>query len=83
MTRIIIELTGDDSLEEIQKLEKKNKIRIINKLNFNSSSLPGKPLNEQEFNEWITMAEESPELSINEAKTEWKNQKEAIKKNIR
>jgi len=83
MTRIIIELTRDDSLEEIQKLEKKNKIRIINKLNFNSSSLPGKPLNEQEFNEWITMAEESPELSINEAKTEWKNQKEAIKKNIR
>ena len=49
MQKLIIELTGDDSLEALQELESKKLIRIIKEPDFMSFALPGEAFNENDF----------------------------------
>lgn len=77
MQTILIELKNSKAFEELYNLEKKNFIRIVNE-DFASYSLPGKPINEEEFKAWIEYAENCPTVSLNEAKQQWEAKKKKL-----
>ena len=83
MTSLTIELTDNESLKALQDLESKNLIRIVKESDTNSYSLPGKPVSVEDFKKWIEFAENSPTVSIKEAKQRWSEQKKKLQKNIR
>ncbi len=79
MQTLTIELTGINSLKAIKDLEHKNLIRIVNDIDFSSYALPGDPISEDDFKKWIEYAENSPTVSITEAKQKWDKQKKELK----
>jgi predicted ATP-grasp superfamily ATP-dependent carboligase len=79
MQTLTIELTGINSLKAIKDLEHKNLIRIVNDIDFSSYALPGDPISEDDFKKWIEYAENSPTVSITEAKQKWDKQKKKLK----
>jgi hypothetical protein len=82
MQSITIELTGSNSLKALQKLEQKHLIRILKEPDFNSYSLPDEPISNEDFRRWVEYAENSPKVSLNEAKHRWAEQKKALQKLI-
>jgi hypothetical protein len=68
MQTLTIELTGINSLKAIKDLEHKNLIRIVKDKDFSSYAFPGDPISEDDFKKWIEYAENSPTVSITEAK---------------
>ncbi len=83
MQTLRIELTGNNSLKALQELEYKNLIRIVKGSDLNSYALPGEPINESDFKNWVEYVEESPTISLKEAKQRWATQKEKLQKLIR
>jgi len=73
-----IEITGEESLEELKKLEENKLIRILNEPDINSYSLPGEAISENDFNSWIEYAEESPTTDLYLAKERWEKQKKSL-----
>jgi hypothetical protein len=49
MQTIRIEITGEESLEKLRKLEENKLIRILNEPDVNSYSLPGESISENDF----------------------------------
>jgi hypothetical protein len=82
MQTVLIELKNNLAFEELHNLEEKNLIRIINE-DFSSYSLPGKPINEEEFRAWVEYAEDTPEMSLNEAEQRWEIRKKKLQRFIR
>ena len=82
MQTILIELKNNQAFEELHNLEEKKLIRIINE-DFSSYVLPGKPINEEEFRAWVEYAENTPTVSLNEAKQRWESRKKKIQNLIR
>jgi hypothetical protein len=82
MQTILIELKNNLAFEELHNLEEKNLIRII-KEDFSSYALPGKSINEDEFKAWVKFAEDTPEISLNEAKQRWEIRKEKLQRLIK
>ena len=80
MQTITIELTDNNSLKALQDLERKNLIRIVKEPDLNSYALPGEPISEEDFIKWAEYAENSPTVSITEAKQRWATQKEKLQK---
>ena len=68
MQTIRIEITGEESLEELKKLEENKLIRILNEPDTNSCSLPGETISEDNLKNWIEYAEESPTTNLYQAK---------------
>ncbi len=83
MQTLTIELTGNNALKALQDLEQKDLIRILKEPEINSYSLPGEPISDEDFRKWVKYAENSPTLSLNEAKQRWANQKKKLQKPIR
>jgi hypothetical protein len=83
MQTLTIELTGINSLEALQDLEHKHLIRILRESDLNSYSLPGDPISDKDFIKWIRSAENSPTVSITEAKQRWSEQRKKLQKLIR
>ena len=83
MQTITIELTGNNSLKALQDLEHKHLIRILKDPDINSYSLPGEPISNEDFRKWVEYAENSPTVSLNEAKQRWAEQKKTLQKLIR
>ena len=83
MQTLRIELTGNNSLKALQELEYKNLIRIVKDPDLNTYALPGELINESDFKDWVEYMEESPTISLNEAKKRWAAQKEKLQKLIR
>jgi hypothetical protein len=83
MDKIIIELTGDNSLKALQELEHRNLIRILRNPKQSSYALAGEPISEVDFKNWIEYAENTPTLSLNEAKQQWSSQKRKLQDIIR
>ncbi len=83
MQTLTIELTGNNSLKALQDLEQKHLIRIIKEPGLNLHALPGEPMTEQDFKEWVEYTENSPTVSMIEAKQQWSTQKEKLQKLIR
>ncbi len=77
MQTILIELKNNKAFEELHNLEEKNFIRIINE-DFSLYPLPWKPINEDEFRAWVEYAENTPTVSLNEAKQRWKTRKKKL-----
>lgn len=82
MQTILIELKNNKAIEELHNLEEKDFIRIVNE-DFSSYSLPGKPINEDEFRAWIDHAENTPTVSLIEAKQKWEARKKKLQNLIR
>lgn len=83
MQKLTIELTDDNSLKALQDLEHKNIIRILREPEVNSYSLPGEPISEDDFRKWVEYAENSPTVSLIQAKQRWVQQKKKLQKLIR
>ncbi|MBW6492932.1 MAG: hypothetical protein K0B15_17250 [Lentimicrobium sp.] len=83
MQTLTIELTGTNSLKAIKDLEHKRLIRIVKDPDFNSYALPGEEISEEYFKKWVEYAEESPTVSLTEAKQRWAAQKKKLQKLIR
>ncbi len=83
MQTLTIELTGNNSLKALQDLEHRQLIRIVKKPDFNSYALPGEEITEDDFKNWIEYAENTPTVSITEAKQRWATQKKKLQKLIR
>ena len=82
MQTITIELTDNNSLKALQELEHKRVIRIVKEPDINSFALPGEPISEEDFKKWIEYAENSPTVSLSEAKQRWATQKKKLQKLI-
>jgi len=82
MQTILIELKNNKAFEELHNLEEKNLIRIVTE-DLSSYSLPGKPIDETEFSAWVEYAENTPTVSLNEAKQRWDAQKKKLQGLIR
>lgn len=82
MQTILVELKNTKAFEELHNLEVKDYIRIVNE-DFSSYSLPGKPINEDEFRVWVEYADNTPTVSLNEAKEQWEVQKKKLQNLIK
>ncbi|OQB30053.1 MAG: hypothetical protein BWY08_01397 [Bacteroidetes bacterium ADurb.Bin174] len=82
MQTILIELRNNKAFEELHSLEEKDFIRIVSE-DFSSYSLPGKPINEDEFRAWVEHAENTPTVSLNEAKQQWETRKKKLQNLIK
>jgi len=83
MQTLRIELTGNNSLEALQELEHKHLIRIVKEPDLNSYALHGEAISEKDFRRWVEYAENSPTVSLTEAKQRWATQKRKLQKLIR
>lgn len=83
MQTLTIELTGNNSLKALQELEQKQLIRIVKESGLNSYALPGEAVSDEDFKKWVEYAEDSPTVSISEAKQQWEAQKKKLQKLIR
>ncbi|MFO7656451.1 MAG: hypothetical protein R6W78_05235 [Bacteroidales bacterium] len=83
MQTLTIELTDNNSLKALQDLEHKNLIRIVKEPDLNSYSLHGEPISIEDFRKWVEYAENSPTVSLTEAKQRWSEQKKKLRKLIR
>jgi hypothetical protein len=82
MRTITIELTGHNSLKALKELEHKHLIRILKEPDLNSYSLPGEPISNEDFRKWVEYAENSPTISLTEAKLVWAEQRKKLQKLI-
>lgn len=80
MASITIELKGEDALKALEDLEQRDLIRIVKESDQNLYVLPGEPMSNEDFINWIEFAENTPALSLNEAKQRWADQKKALQK---
>ena len=83
MQKITVELTDNNSLKALQALEHKNLIRIVQEPEYDSYSLPGKPMSKEDFTNWVKNAEDNSTVSITEAKQQWATQKKKLQRLIR
>lgn len=83
MQTITIELTDNNSLKALKELEHKRLIRIVNEPDIDFFALPGEPVSEEDFRKWIEYAENTPTVSLSEAKQRWATQKKKLQKLIR
>jgi len=83
MQTVTIELTDNNSLKALQDLEQKHLIRIVKEPDLNSYALPGEPMSEADFKKWVEYTEDSPTVTITEAKQRWATQKKKLQKLIR
>jgi len=82
MQTITIELTDINSLKVLQDLEQKHLIRIVKEPELKSYALSGESITEEDFKKWVEYTENSPTVSILEAKQRWTAQKEKLQKLI-
>ncbi|HDZ24837.1 MAG TPA: hypothetical protein ENH70_09930 [Desulfobacteraceae bacterium] len=82
MQTLKVELT-DNSLKALRELENKRLIRIVREPDLNSYAFPGEPITEDDFRKWVKYADDSPTVSLSEAKQRWAAQKKKLQKLIR
>ncbi len=71
MQTLTISINNYSAIEVIRLLEKKKDISIIEESNINTMSLAGAATSVDEFRNWINAAEQTPTLSLEEAKLKW------------
>jgi hypothetical protein len=83
MQTLTIELTGNNSLKALKDLEHKRLIKILKEPDLNSYSLSGESISNEDFRRWVDYAENSPTVTLTEAKLRWAGQKKKLQKLIR
>lgn len=79
---LTIELLNSNALKSLKDLEQQHLIKIVEKPELTSYTLPGEPMSVEEFKNWVEYAEDSPKVSLSEAKQRWAAQKEKLGKHI-
>ena len=80
MQRLTIELMGNKALRALKDLEHEQLIRIVKEPDLGSYSLPGEPILNEDFRRWVEYAENSPTVSLTEAKQRWAEKKKKLQK---
>jgi hypothetical protein len=80
MAILTIETKGEGALKELQNLEQQDLIRIVKEPDSNLYYLPGEPISNEDFTNWIEYANNSPTISLIEAKQRWEDQKRILRK---
>jgi len=84
MQTVLVELRDNKAFEELHNLEAKHLIRIVNENKTGSSyALPGEPVSVEDFRKWIEYAENTPTISLTQAKQQWQAQKKKLQQLIR
>jgi hypothetical protein len=83
MQTLTLEITHNKAIRALHNLEEKNFIKIINEPALDSPALPGESLSLQEFRNWIAAAENSPAVSLKEAKSEWVRKRKLLQRPAR
>lgn len=84
MQTVLVELRNKKAFEELHNLEAKQLIRIIaEKGPASSYALPGDPVSVEDFRKWVTQAENTPTISIIQAKKQWQARKKKLRQIIR
>jgi hypothetical protein len=78
MQTLTVQLTNDSALKALHALEDKHFIKIVKSPGFASPSLPGKEMDLQAFEAWISNAENAPGFSLKEAKSKWTLKKKQL-----
>jgi len=66
----------------LKDLEYKHLIRILKEPDLKSYSLSGEPISNEDFRNWVEYAENSPTVSLTEAKLGWAEQRKKLQKLI-
>ena len=82
MQVVTIELKGNNSLEALQDLEKKDLIRIVKEPDLNSNALPGENISDDDFRRWIEYSESFGTVGITESKERWAQQRKKLQEGI-
>jgi MoaA/NifB/PqqE/SkfB family radical SAM enzyme len=80
MALLTIETKGEGALKELQNLEQQDLMRIVKEPDSNLYALPGEPISNEDFTNWIEYANNSPTISLIEAKQRWEDQKRILRK---
>lgn len=80
MQTLTVVLTDNNSLKALQDLEHKHLIRIVKEPDLSSYALSGEAISKEGFKQWVEYAENSPTVSITEAKQRWATQKKKLQK---
>ncbi|MBN1340147.1 MAG: hypothetical protein JXA03_12535 [Bacteroidales bacterium] len=84
MQTVLVELRDQKAFEELHNLEAKKLIRIITENGPASSyALPGDPVSVEDFRKWVEHAENTPTISLTQAKKQWQAQKKKLQQPIR
>jgi hypothetical protein len=71
MQTLTIQVTDNNGLKALHALEQKHFIRILENSGTDSPALPGNVLNIDAFRSWINSADDSPTVTLQEAKAKW------------
>lgn len=80
MQTVLVELRDKKAVKELHNLEAKKLIRIVTKnLHASSYTLPGDPVSLEDFRKWVEHAENTPTISLTQAKKQWQAQKKELR----
>ncbi|MBS1585292.1 MAG: hypothetical protein JSS82_07050 [Bacteroidetes bacterium] len=80
MQTVTVEINDMAALKALQNMAKKRSIRIVERMESDSPSLPGKPLSIAQFKAWIHDSERSPGISLKDAKSQWQGKRKQLLK---
>lgn len=74
MQTLTIEITGNEALATLKALEEKSLIRILSNPRLDLFALPGEPVSDKDFKQWVEYAEQVETVSLTEALQRWESQ---------
>lgn len=80
MQTVTLEITNDSAIKVLQELQDKHFINIVAHSDLNAPVFPGKPLTPQEFKKWAASRENSPAMTLKEARIKWARKKSGLLK---
>lgn len=84
MQTVLVELMDKKAFEELHNLEAKQLIRIITEKDpVYSYALPGDTVSVEDFRKWVTHEENTPTISLTQAKKQWQARKKKLRQLIR
>jgi hypothetical protein len=82
MQTVTIAINNRNAMQTLHELEEKKMIAIIGNNELDLPVFTGKQFSLVEFRNWVNNAEQSPSISIDEAKEIWKTKRSRLQKNI-
>ncbi|MBZ0098804.1 MAG: hypothetical protein K8F30_06950 [Taibaiella sp.] len=78
METITLEINDKEALKKLHVLEEKRLITIIRQITVDSPDLKGEPMSIKAFKKWIHVAENTPSISLKDAKAKWAKKRSSI-----
>ena len=83
MHTMTLQINDNSALKTLRDLETRHMISILDTSEIDSPSLPGGPMRLTELKDWIKAAENTPSVSLNEAKAKWAGNRKLLRKLIK